>query len=164
MGIDHAALRPDDANAIDWPAAACVPVIATVIAAVAAAAQGLPPRSAPTAYGDDVLRAYAGQVSWRLVHYEGNKTWVCRGEGSAMFLGRFLTAANVIDQNPFTNDCADFGCADPVVEVGSTTLRASLVKSTSWADDGGLTYPGGVDLALIEVEARMPVERRSTPS
>jgi Trypsin-like peptidase domain len=154
-------------KAIAWPAAACVPVMVSVIAAVAATAQSLPPRTAPTADGDDDLRAYAGHASWRLVYNEGNRTWVCRGEGSAMFLGgnRFLTAAHVTDQDPFTNDCADFGRADPVVEVGSTTLRARVVKSTSWVDDGGLTYPGGVDLALVEVEARMmPVERRSTPS
>jgi hypothetical protein len=148
------------------PAAACVPVIVTMMVAAAATAQGLPPRTAPAAYGDDDLRAYGGQVSWRFVHNEGNRTWVCRGEGSAVFLGgnRFLTAAHVVDQNPFTDDCADFGRADPVIEVGSTPLRARVVKSTSWVDNGGLTYPGGVDLALVEVEARMmPVERRSTP-
>jgi hypothetical protein len=38
----------------------------------------------------------AGQVSWRLVDNEDNRTWVCRGEGSAVFLdgNRFLTAAH----------------------------------------------------------------------
>jgi hypothetical protein len=155
------------AKAIGWPAAACVPVMATMIAAAAVAAQGLPPPTAPVAHADDDLRAYGGQVSWRLVHNEANRTWVCRGEGSTMFLGgnRFLTAAHVVDQNPFTNDCANFGWADPVIEVGSATLRAHVVKATSWADEGGLIYPGGVDLALVEVEARMmPVERRSTPA
>ena len=122
------------ARPITWPAAAWVRVIVTVIAAVAATAQSLPPRTAPTAYGDDDLRAYAGQVSWRLVHNEGNRTFVCRGEGSAMFLGenRFLTAAHVIDQSPFTNDCAEFGSADPIIEFGPAALRASAVKSTSW--------------------------------
>jgi hypothetical protein len=157
--------RLTTAKPLSWPSAACVPDIATVIAAVATTAQSLRPRTAPTAYGDDDLRAYGGQVSWRFVHNEGNRTRVCRGEGPAMFLGgnRFLTAAHLVDQNPFTNDCAYFGRADPVVEVWSTTLRASVAKSTSRADDGGLTYPGGADLALVEVEARMmPVERRST--
>jgi trypsin-like peptidase len=115
-------------------------------------------------YDLDRLGDYAAQVSWRFVRNDGNKTWLCRGEGTAIFLGegRFLTAAHVIDQNPLTDDCAEFGIADPIVEFGSAHLPAHVLRMALWADEGGLTYPEGMDLALIEVDARMiPVALRS---
>lgn len=140
----------------------CALLIASILGVERLAAQDASP-----VLGYDVgrLNDYAAQVSWRLVHNEGNRTWVCRGEGSAVFLGgnRFLTAAHVIDQNPFTDECAKFGSADPVVEFGSAQLQAKVSRCTPWVDEGGLTYRDGMDLALVEVDERMiPVDLRSS--
>jgi hypothetical protein len=137
---------------------------AMVLTATPAAAEGPNSALAPALYDTDRLSDYAAQVSWRFVHNEGNRTWVCRGVGSAIFLGgnRFLTAAHVVDQNPFTDDCADYGIADPVIEFGTTQLAGRVVKVAPWDDRNGLVYPGGMDLALIAVDARMiPVALRS---
>jgi len=141
-----------------------LPLAAMLLAGAAAAAEAPPAAPVPALYDTDRLNDYAAQVSWRFVRNEGNRTWVCRGVGSAIFLGgnRFLTAAHVVDQNPFTDDCADYGIADPVVEFGAAQLGGRVVKATPWDDRDGLVYPGGVDLALIEVDARMiPVALRS---
>lgn len=136
-----------------------------VFAAAGAVAQSPHPSAspAPVPYDVDHLGAYAAQVSWRLVHRDGNRTWICNSAGSAVFLGgnRFLTAAHLVDQNPFTDDCAKFGTADLVVRFGSAELHGRLVGATRWTDEGGLSYGGGADLALIQVDARMiPVEVR----
>jgi len=139
----------------------CTALIALILEAESLAAQDA---SSPLAYEIGRLNDFAAQVSWRLVHNEGTRTWVCRGEGSAVFLGRnhFLTADHVIDQNPITNECAEFGTADPVIEFGSAQLQATVSKSTPWVDADGLTYRDGMDLALVEVDERMiPVDLRS---
>lgn len=135
-----------------------------LLVAADAMAQGTSFSSLPAPYDIDHLSAYAAQVSWRFVHSEDTSTLVCHGEGSAVFLGgnRFLTAAHVVDQNPLTDDCAGFGAADPVISFGPAQLTAKVLASAKWSDDGELTYPGGVDLAVLEVDARMiPVELRS---
>ena len=138
----------------------CLPVAATI-----ALARPLVAGQPVTAhYEVDRLGDYVAQVSWRHVHHEANTTLVCRGEGSAVFLGqgRFLTAAHVVDQNPLRNDCAPFGTVDPVIEFGGTILNARIVAVAPWSDEGMLTYRGGWDLALIEVDERMiPVALRS---
>jgi hypothetical protein len=124
------------------------------------------PSPAPEAASYDIRRLndYAARVSWRFVHNDDSHTQVCGSEGSAIFLGgnQFLTAAHVVDQNPFTDACADFGAADPVIEFRSAQLRARVVRSAPWYGAERLIYPGGMDLALLEVDAGMiPVELRS---
>src|SRR5262245_30281955 len=97
----------------------CVPLVGTFLAAATWASE-YPVQTtspSPALYDIDGLGDYAAQVSWRFVRNDGNKTWLCRGEGTAIFLGegRFLTAAHVIDQNPLTDDCAEFGTTDPTI-------------------------------------------------
>ena len=145
--------------------AAVIGAALIVFAAAGAVAQSPHPSAppAPILYDVDHLGGYAAQVRWRFVHRDGNRTWVCDSAGSAVFLGgnRFLTAAHVVDQNPFTDDCAKFGIAELVVRFGAAELHGRLVGATRWTDEGGLSYAGGADLALIEVDARMiPVEVR----
>jgi len=112
-------------------------------------------RAAPT--DRDLLR-YAAHVGWRITHDAGSHTFVCQQSGSAIYLGgnRFLTAAHVVDQNPLSDDCARFGIAAIEIETASSVLRARVVRQTTWSlGDGGLAYPDNIDLALLEVDARM---------
>jgi hypothetical protein len=108
-------------------------------------------------YDVDHLNAYTASVGWRVVRHERNTTTVCRGEGPTIFLGGnlFLTAAHVVDQNPFSDDCADAGMSDPVIEFGTTELPAKTLAIQPWDNEDGLTYPDGMDLALVEVDSRM---------
>jgi trypsin-like peptidase len=103
------------------------------------------------------LNSYIARVEWRIVHHEAHSTQICGDAGSATFLGGnlFLSAAHVVDENPLTNPCAAFGEADPIIEFGGAELRAKVVAATHWTDNGGLYYPAGADLALLEVDAQM---------
>jgi hypothetical protein len=118
-------------------------------------------------YDVDHLNAYTASIGWRMIRQEGNTTTICRGEGSAIFLGGnlFLTAAHVVDQNPFRDDCADAGMTDPVIEFGTTELPAKTLAIQPWDNEDGLTYSEGMDLALVEVDSRMmqPELRTESP-
>jgi hypothetical protein len=109
------------------------------------------------AYDLTRLDSYIARVEWRVVHNESNSTQICSDAGSAIFIGGnlFLSAAHVVDQNPLTNECAAFGAVDPTIEFGDTKLHAKVRAVTQWTDNGGLYYPEGADLALLEVDARM---------
>jgi Trypsin-like peptidase domain len=127
-------------------------------------------RSASTGaalYDVDHLNAYTASIGWKLVRVDGNTTTVCRGEGSAIFLGSdlFITAAHVVDQNPFSDECADAGMTDPIIEFGTTELPAKILAIQPWDSEGGLTYADGMDLALVEVDSRMmqPELRTDSP-
>jgi hypothetical protein len=124
-----------------------------------------PTASAP--YDMTRLTAYEAHIGWRMVQSAPGNTWVCQGGGSAIFIGenRFLTAAHVVDQNPFTDDCYRFGRADPVIEFAGGELKATFVAAVPWQDEGGLYYPGGADIALVVVDGRMipPELRQSSP-
>lgn len=126
-------------------------------AGASAEAQALSLSTGAALYDVDHLNAYTARIEWQSVYRDGNATFVCRGEGSAIFLGRnrFLTAAHVIDQNPFTDECAKAGIAAPVIEFGTTKLPARTLAVQPWEDEGGLAYADGVDLALVEVDGRM---------
>jgi hypothetical protein len=128
-----------------------VPPLSRAIAQVRSASTGA------ALYDVDHLNAYTASIGWRMVRQEGNTTTVCRGEGSAIFLGGnlFITAAHVVDQDPFNDECADAGMTDPVVEFGTTALPAKTLAIQPWDNEGGLTYPDGMDLALVEVDWRM---------
>jgi hypothetical protein len=91
-------------------------------------------------YDVDHLNACTASVGWRVVRHAGTTTTVCRGEGSAIFLGGnlFLTAAHVVDQNPFSDDCADAGMSDPVIEFGTTELPAKTLAIQPWDNEDGL--------------------------
>jgi len=104
------------------------------------------------------LNGYTARVGWRIVYNVENSTAVCRGEGSAIFLGGglFLTAAHVVDQNPKKNECAPAGKVNPFVEFGSTTMEAKIIALQQWDEDlGSIFYADGMDLALLEVDKRM---------
>jgi Trypsin-like peptidase domain len=131
-------------------------LLATVLLSSGAIAQARSSTGAAL-YDVDHLNAYTASIRWQMVRKEGNTTTVCRGEGSAIFLGGglFLTAAHVVDQNPSSNECADAGMTDPVVEFGSTELPGKTLAIQPWDEEDGLAYPEGMDLALVEVDSRM---------
>jgi Trypsin-like peptidase domain len=135
--------------------AAIASILAANLPLSSAAAQGQSASVGAALYDVDHLNAYTASIGWRTIRREGNTTTVCRGEGSAIFLGGtlFITAAHVVDQNSFTDECADAGVTDPVVEFRTTELPAKTLAIQPW--QGGLTYADGMDLALVEVDSRM---------
>ena len=117
-----------------------------------------PARSNDAIYDINRLNGYTARVGWRIVYNVENSTAVCRGEGSAIFLGGslFLTAAHVVDQNPKKNECAAAGKVNPFVEFGSTTMEAKIIAIQQWDEElGSIFYADGMDLGLLEVDKRM---------
>jgi hypothetical protein len=139
------------------PTLASVLTLTFALSAVAMA-QSHSPTPELAIYDVDHLNAYTARVGWRVVYNVGTSTIVCRGEGSAIFLGgsHFITAAHVVDRSPPRNECAAAGKVNPFVEFGSTTMEAKIIAIQQSDEElGSIFYPDGMDLALLEVDARM---------
>ncbi|HEV2547478.1 MAG TPA: hypothetical protein VGU20_09080 [Stellaceae bacterium] len=141
--------------------------VGVVVGGFPGAASAQPPAQIDNAiYDVNRLNGYTARVAWRIVYNVENSTSVCRGEGSAIFLGGslFLTAAHVIDQHPKSNDCAAAGKVNPLVEFGSTTMEAKIIAIPQWYEEfDSIFYPEGMDLALLQVDKRMMQPERVGP-